>query len=196
MSARISRGLRIACAIGLAASLVGACSSPNEERDLPACDGTTYVLESAVRYQLIEGFSPPAAHGHRCRCCRRRATRHAHRELFRWSQRAGGHVSDPHGRGEHDPRQRRYLHSHRRAPTLRGEALVDTGGLLPAGPPAHRHCTYLRRRQRPPPPRRRARQPVLRVPITTQTVVETTPHQKWRPYPLHEAPLERIVSSC
>lgn len=58
MSARISRGLRIACAIGLAASLVGACSSPNEERDLPACDGTTYVLESAVRYQLIEGFSP------------------------------------------------------------------------------------------------------------------------------------------
>ena len=58
MSARISRGLRIACAIGLAASLAGACSSPNEERDLPACDGTTYVLESAVRYQLIEGFSP------------------------------------------------------------------------------------------------------------------------------------------
>ena len=58
MSARISRGLRIACAIGLAASLVGACSSPNEERDLPACDGTTYVLESAIRYQLIEGFSP------------------------------------------------------------------------------------------------------------------------------------------
>ena len=57
MSACISRGLRIACAIGLAASLIGACSSPNEERDLPACDGTTYVLESAVRYQLIEGFS-------------------------------------------------------------------------------------------------------------------------------------------
>ena len=58
MSARISRALRIACAIGLAASLAGACSSPNEERDLPACDGTTYVLESAIRYQLIEGFSP------------------------------------------------------------------------------------------------------------------------------------------
>lgn len=58
MSARISRGLRIACAIGLAASLAGACSSTNEERDLPACDGTTYVLESAIRYQLIEGFSP------------------------------------------------------------------------------------------------------------------------------------------
>lgn len=58
MSARIRHGLRIACAIGLAASLVGACSSPNEERDLPACDGTTYVLESAIRYQLIEGFSP------------------------------------------------------------------------------------------------------------------------------------------
>ena len=53
MSARISRGLRIACAIGLAASLAGACSSANEERDLPACDGTTYVLESAIRYQLI-----------------------------------------------------------------------------------------------------------------------------------------------
>ena len=58
MSARISRDLRIACAIGLAASLVGACSSPNEERDLPACEGTTYALESAIRYQLIEGFSP------------------------------------------------------------------------------------------------------------------------------------------
>ena len=57
MSARISRGLRIACAIGLAASLAGACSSANEERDLPASDGTTYVLESAIRYQLIEGFS-------------------------------------------------------------------------------------------------------------------------------------------
>ena len=106
---------------------------------------------------------PPAAHRHRGRCCRRRATRYAHRELVRWSQRAGGHVSDPHCRGEHDPRQRRYLHSHRRAPALRGEALVDTGGLLPAGPPAHRHCTHLRRRQRLPLPRQRARQPVLRV---------------------------------
>ena len=58
MSALISRGLRIACAIGLAASLAVACSSPNEERDLPACDGTTYVLGSAIRHQLIEGFSP------------------------------------------------------------------------------------------------------------------------------------------
>ena len=59
MSARISNDLRIACTIGLAASLAGACSSSNEERDLPACTGKTYILESAIKYQLIEGFSPP-----------------------------------------------------------------------------------------------------------------------------------------
>lgn len=58
MSARISNDLRIACTIGLATSLAGACSSINEEHDLPACDRTTYVLESAITYQLIEGFSP------------------------------------------------------------------------------------------------------------------------------------------
>lgn len=81
MSARISNDLRIACTIGLAASLAGACSSINEERDLPACDGTTYVLESAITYQLIEGFSPPAAHVHRGQCSRRCTSRHTRREL-------------------------------------------------------------------------------------------------------------------
>ena len=46
----------------------------------------------------------------------------------------GGLVSDPHCRGIRDPRQRRCLHSHRYPPALQGQTLVDTGGLLPAGP--------------------------------------------------------------
>ena len=58
MSARISRGLRIACAIGLATSLAGACSSPNEGQKMTHCDGEIIALEPAIRYQLIESFSP------------------------------------------------------------------------------------------------------------------------------------------
>ena len=62
----------------------------NEERTLPACDNTTYVLESAIRYQLVEGFSPSATHEHQGQCYRRRSSCHTHHELVRWSQRAEG----------------------------------------------------------------------------------------------------------
>ena len=38
--------------------LMGACSSNHEGQKMTHCDGKIIALEPAIRYQLIEGFSP------------------------------------------------------------------------------------------------------------------------------------------
>lgn len=195
MSARISNDLRIACTIGLAASLAGACSSINEERDLPACDGTTYVLESAITYQLIEGFSPL-----RLTCIEANAADDAPHATLAVSWPDGVKVRRACIRPSRSGRAR---------PLTTSTPSLSSTSSRPPGTHAGRHrwlassTTPGSSTLRAPTPSTtaspspaRSKTAVLRALVYAQTVVATTPHQTRQPYPLPEAPPKRTVSSC
>jgi len=50
--------LRTIYALWVTASIAGASSPANKGQELPQCDGTTYMLKSAVPFQLIDRFRP------------------------------------------------------------------------------------------------------------------------------------------
>ncbi len=194
MSARISRGLRIACAIGLAASLAGACSWST--RNAPSLRAITRPTFSNQRSGIS---SSKASAPLRLTSIKANATGNAPHATLTMSWSDGVNVRRACIRPS--------LSGNPRPSTTSVSSLSSISSRSPgtdAGrhrwsassrTPAHRHCAYLRRQQRPPPPQRQGIQPVLRGFVDANTGVATTPHQKRQTYPLCEAPLERTVSS-
>lgn len=58
MTKLIRRTIAFMCTAALSVGLIGACALREEGQKMTHCDGDIIALEPAIRYQLIEGFSP------------------------------------------------------------------------------------------------------------------------------------------